>query len=188
MTIRAHFTEKRRGDSLLDRGKQIRCTEERFKDNNSRVTVFDMIANRYTKQQFFVMCVANCMYGAMAFPYDPPLAVRNYNLFYKRRQMMNELVSEDLRTLFIVRRVRPDDWRSLLQLYLCGAVAFETLVCINRFVRFTEHFSKKESIISGVIDDELLLRIERSERFVKITDTVKDLIFQRYDFLIKDKD
>lgn len=189
ITVRVHFTQRK--SRLLEEGRRIRFSEEKFRESASRVTIFDMISRKYTERQFFVMCVANCMYGYYDFAYDPPTAVRNYNLFYKRRQMMNELVKEDFRTLFIVRRLKPEDFTAMIRLYLAGQIAFETLVLINKFVRFTEqlsqHFSEKSSIIGvgGLIEKSLLLRIERAEKFVKLTDEVKTLIFQRYN-LIKD--
>lgn len=174
VAIRQHFTTKS-FDAFKYKG-HIKCKLETYiarRDSD----VIERTCSKFTPRELVLYLASNFMYGNESMMWDTSVAIANYNLFLSRKQQLDKVVDNDLKSLDNLH-IEITDGISIIRVLTRNQITFETVSLINQYYNLTNQLRQ---LPMGEIVEPLLLRIDKSKGFVKPTAGVDKLIKQKLD-------
>lgn len=167
VAMRNHFTQKKfdvwKTRNHLTCSAKALVARRDYKCFESVATLFDGKTREYV-----MFLAANNMYGFSNMIYDTVSGVENYNTFIMRLRYLSNIVESDFYK--IARHCRkPTQPAEVLRLLTAGEITFETCVVIQKLR--PSFFKRLEGTSVFMVVEPLLLRIEKSIKFVKVDDT-----------------
>jgi hypothetical protein len=179
LAMKQHFTTKS-FDVFKNKGR-MRCKIETF-INRADSNHIEFICSRFEPREFVLYLAANMIYGNDKMLWDSSVAIANYNLFLARRDQIGNVVANDLKTLYNLN-VKITDGVSIVRLLTRNQITIETVSIINQYYNLTNQLRQ---LPVGEMIEPLLLRIDKSKRFINPTAGVEKIIKQKLEEIKND--
>lgn len=174
VAMKQHFTTKT-FDVFKNKGRMKGKLETFIARPDSNL--IDRICSKFTARELVIYLAANFIYGNNNMMWDTGVGTANYNLFIARKAQIDAVVDNDLKSLDNLN-IRIDDGISIVRTLTKNQITIETVSCINQFVNLTNQLRQ---LPIGELVEPLLLRIDKSKRFINPTAGVEKLIKNRLD-------
>ena len=167
LAVKFHFTSEKY-DIFETRGA-VKCTEEGFRKVRGKGR-FDVLAKYVLKEpkdavQFFV---ANAVYDTNI--YDQEESVAAWTQWNKNKQMMTQLVLDDIHAL---RSLTPNlrdafsgEFPMAIKMMNRKELNIESIAVLDRFL----HFTSQDSWTKNLIHPKLHVKIKKLQRFIKVNE------------------
>ena len=170
--MKQHFTTK--SFNVFKYKGHVKCKLETF-IARSDSEVIERTCSKFTPREFVLYLAANFIYGNENMMWDTSVAVANYNLFLARKQQLQQVVDNDLKSLDNLH-IPITDGISIIRILTKNQITIETVSIINQYYNLTNQL---QQLPLGEIVEPLLLRIDKSKGFIKPTAGVDNLIKQK---------
>jgi hypothetical protein len=167
--VRLHFTNEKY-DIIVHRGKMKHCSESAFYEKpGSRKFHFlsKQLADPQQAVQFFISCFA---YDADVF--DSTSADAAFFLWKKNKEMLTQLILDDIEQIGDITSALSGDPCKLQQLVAGGHVNIETAVALNKFLNYSSSW-KNNFAYKGLAG-----KIEKLNAFVKFNESKVNEVLQ----------
>lgn len=167
--VRLHFTNEKY-DIIEHRGKMKHCSESAFYEKpGSRKFHFlsKQLSDPQEAVQFFISCFA---YDADVF--DSTSADEAFFLWKKNKEMMTQLILDDIEQIGDITSALSGDPCKLQQLVAGGHVNIETAVALNKFLNYSSSW-KNNFAYKGLAG-----KIEKLNAFVKFNESKVNEVLQ----------
>lgn len=161
LAIKLHFTSEKY-DVVANRGRIKNCSETAFNEKPISKRFFFLTKTLSSSQeaaQFFVACFA---YNADIF--DSDAASQAFFTWKKNKEMMTQLILDDVEKIGNIHFSLEGDPCKLQQLVAGGHVNIETAVALNKIFGFTANWKNNFAY------KQLGIKIEKLNHFVKFNE------------------
>lgn len=169
VAMRQHFTTKT-FDIFKNKGRMKGKLETFIARNDSEI--IERTCSKFTPTELVLYLAANFIYGNTNMLWDTGVAIANYNLFLARRQQIDRVVDNDLKSLDNLN-IQLNDGIGIVRTLTKNQITIETVSLINQQINLTNQLRQ---LPIGEIVEPLLLRIDKSKGFIKPTAGVDKLI------------
>lgn len=134
--------------------------------------VFERLASKFTPREFVLYLASNFMYGHEQMIWDSRTGIANYNQFLANQEQIGHILIKDIKTIEEAN-IKLTDGISIIRMLTRNDISFESVVLINQYKNITDQL---RTIPPGKILEPLLLRIDKSQRFITIPTGVDTLL------------
>lgn len=169
IAMKQHFTTKN-FNVFENRGK-VKCKFETYLARND-YQIIEHLADRFTTREFVLYLASNFMYGFTDMMWEKSTGIANYNQFISRQEQIGHIVDKDIKTLEDAN-VKLTDGLQIVRFLTRNEITFETVVLLNQYKNITD---KIRELPPGKILEPLLMRIDKSQRFIIVPPGVDKLL------------